>query len=481
MPTKIFNKTIVTIIILIGISYTCFSQAITSSQIKDTTKVEYYTYKTLLQTFNNNLIAYSDSGNYSMVKVLLENKANPNYSNANGVTSLMYAADNGYYDIVKLLIEFGADVNKKPWDGNSAIFAAVRNNYDSIAELLIKHNANINDKNNRDVTPLHYAAGLGYPFLTELLIYNGAKINEKDKYGNTPLMASVFAGAKNVTEILIGSGANVNISDSNGNSPLMVAAQFNDTLLIRKLYSAGAELNAKNLRQINALNIAIENNALDAFKMLLDLGISTELPQNSKSYFQLAKEKGCNEIASILNEKGLKTKQKFNISKINFYSGFSTRKNDFMFDFGGGVQESVTNLLFNFGFRYKPFSNRVLVYRDNAFYQFWEKRYSFYLSFQYFMVMERNILNGEIGFTPGLSNELTWTYYRGLNEGSGIKYLPVPSIGIFYQQQVFSVIGKWEFSNYYKQMNSSNRFSLQLLISIPTGKRYINKKINWLN
>lgn len=96
-------------------------------------------------------------------------------------------------------------------------------------------------------------------------------------------------------------------------------------------------------------------------------------------------------------------------------------------------------------------------------------------------MLQRNLLNCDIGFIPGLSNELTWRYYRGLSEGSGIKYLPVPSIGIFYQQKVLSVIGKWEFSNYYKQMNGSNRFSLQLVISIPTSYRYIKKKINWLD
>lgn len=445
----------------------------------DTTK--YSQTRIFLEIIYSNLIICADTGNYEMIESMLKRGVNPNYSVDNGITPLMLAVDNGHYKITKILIDYGADVNAKPYDGNSAIFAAVRNNNDSIAELLINSNANLNEKNDQNLTPLHYACGFGYPYLTSLLIEKGAKINEKDINGNTPLMCSVYAGANISADILIESGANVNSADNNGNTPLMVAAQFNDTLLIQKLYSAGADINTQNSRYNNALTIAIENNAVNAFRKLLDLGISTEIPQNSKGYFQLAKEKGCNEIANILAKRGLKTRVSLNIGKINFYSGFSTRKNDFMLDFGGGIQESVTNLLVNFGFRYKPFSNRVLVYRDNVFYQFWEKRYSFYLSLQHLVILKRNPINGDIGFIPGLSNELTWRYYRGVNEGSGIKYLPIPSIGIFYQRNVFTIIGKWEFSNYYKQMNSSNRFSLQLIVSIPTYKRYINKKINWLN
>lgn len=262
---------------------------------------------------------------------------------------------------------------------------------------------------------------------------------------------------------------------------MMIAAQFNDTLLIQKLYAAGADINIQNTKQINALTVAIENNATEAFIKLVELGARTDLSPKNRGYFQFAKEKGCIGIVNYLADKGLKTKLKLNISRVNLYSGFSAYKKDFMLDFGGGIQESVSNLLVNFGFKYRPFSNRVIVYRDNAYYQFWEKRYSFYLSIQHLMMLYRNPLKGDIGFIPGISNELTWRFYRGMDEGSGVKYLPVPSIGLFYQRKIFSIIGKWEFANYYKQINNSNRINIQLLFSIPTSKRYINKKIDWLN
>ena len=471
----------VLLFILFSNTLISYSQTFITNIAKDTIKLDRYAYIDLINTLNSNLIAYADSGDYNFVNHLLEYGANPNFETEEGVTPLMYAVDNGYYDIAKLLIESGADVNKKPWDGNSAIFAAVRSNNDSIAELLINSNASINEKNNLNITPLHYSAGFGYPYMTNLIILNGAKVNERDQFGNTPLMAATYSGAPNVTTLLIESGADVNISDNHGNTPIMIATQFNDTLLIQKLISAGAEINAQNDNQINSLTIAIENNAIDAFKKLVKHGARTDLSPKNRGYYQFAKEKGCIEIANFLADEGLKTNLKLNINRINFYSGISTSKNDFMLDFGGGIQESVSNLLINFGFKYRPHSNRVQVFKDNTFYQFWEKRYSFYLSMQYLMMLKRNPVKGDMGFIPGISNELTWRYYRGMEEGSGVKYIPVPSIGLFYQRKLFTVIGKWEFVNYYKQLNSSNRFNLQLIVSIPTTKRYINKKIKWLD
>ncbi len=424
-------KLLLTLLLLIKVYQASYCQEISPLTRRDTVNVNFFSIQTLASTINNNLIAYSDSGNYSMVKNLLEFDANPKYANEDGVTALMYAADNGYYSIAKLLIEYGADVNSKPWDGNSAIFAAVRNNNDSIAELLIKHNANVNEKNNQNLTPLHYAAGFGYPYLTELLITNGARVNEKDRYGNTPLFAAIYSGALTVTDILIESNADVNATDNKGNTPIIVAAQFNDTLLIQKLASAGANIDALNLNGIDALTVSIENNATNAFKKLISLGASTKSSPKNRGYYQFAKENSSFEIANYLEQMGLKTKLKPNINRVNFYSGFSVSNNDFMLDFGGGIQESVSNLLVNIGYRYKPFPNRVLIYRDNAFYQFWEKRYSFYLSLQHLLTLKRNPNKGDFGFIPGISNELSWRYYRGLDEGSGLKYIPIPSIGIF--------------------------------------------------
>jgi ankyrin repeat protein len=431
---------------------------------------------------NELLLIYSDSGNYETVNYLLQIGANPNYSNEEGITPLMYAADNGNYKIVQLLINKGADVNYKPYDGNSAIFAAVRANNDSIVDLLIQNKAEINIQNSKGLSPLHYAAGYGYPYITNLLINYGAKLDIPDSFGNTPVMSSVYEGAYNATELLITAGADVNVVDNLGNSPLMVAAQFNDTTLIRMLYTSGAKLDYTNRYNTNALSIAIRNHSNDAVKILVDLGEKTSDVDLKRSFYQQAYESGNDEILPFIKSKGLSTRLKPNISSIHLYSGFSTSSNDFMLDFGGGIYEPITRMLVSIGYKYRPKSSRVLEYRNSEFYQFWEKRYDIYLSLQHLIILKRIPQRYNLGIVPGLSNDFTWAYYRGLEKGTGTKWVIVPSIGLFYQKEFFTIVGKWEIANYNKQIKSFNRFNLQFLLTIPNLSNNIkNKKIGWLD
>lgn len=417
----------------------------------------------------------------SLLNILCELGANPNILTLNKVSPLVYATQEGSYGVVKKLIECGAEVNYNLPDGNNSLITAVRANKDSITELLLQNNAILFKKNNLGLTPLHYAAGYGYPYLSTMLISYGARVNEPDIYGNTPLIAAVYSGAQLVIEILIDAGADVNLADKKGNTPLMVAAQFNDTLLIRMLFNAGGDLNSIKGKNINAISVALNNNSVDAFKKLIDLGANTSNPNSTISLYQHSKEIGNQEITSFLASRGLKTKFKPNISNINIYAGFSTSQNDFMLDFGGGMHELNSNLLINVGYKYRPFSNRIIVYRDSYFYQFWEKRHSFYISLQHLLVLKRGFLFGNIGFIPGLSNELSWSFFRGLDHSSGAKWFLVPSIGIFYQRRLFTIIGKWEFANYNNQVNSSNRLNLQFLYSFPTKNRFVEKRIKWLD
>jgi len=417
----------------------------------------------------------------SLIRILCALGANPNKTTQAGVTPLIYAIQEGSYGVAETLIKHGADVSYRLPDDSNALFNSVRSNNDSIAELLLQNKAMVNEKNSLGLTPLHYAAGFGYPFMVNLLIGYGANVNETDIYGNTPLIAAIYSGALQVTDILIDSGVDVNKPDNKGNTPLMIAAQFNDTLLIGKLSHAGADLNSINNINLNALSIAIENSSAEAFIKLIALGANTKNPSSGKSYYQHSIEIGCIEISSFLAGKGLQTRLKPNIGSINLYAGFSTNQNNFMYDFGSGVYEPISKLLINIGYKYQPFSNRVLVYKNSSYYQFWEKRNSIYLSIQYLLTLNKSYLRGHVGFIPGLSNELSWNKRRGLESNSGAKWFLAPSIGLFYQRRSFTVIGKWEFANYSQQINGANRFNLQLMRSIPLAKRYVNKKIKWLD
>ena len=428
------------------------------------------------------LMVASQLNNIPLVKLLCTSGANVNAKSTDGISSLMFAADKGYFEIAKTLVQYGADVNSSTPDGNAVLIAAVRANNDSISELLLENKADINIQNNLDLTPLHYAAGYGYPLMTDLLINYGANLDCTDEDGNTPLASSVYSGAYKVSELLINAGADVNKPDKFDNTPVMIASQFNDTTLIRILYQSGAKLDKTNNHKSTALSITIKNNCTDALKMLVNLGARTDDSSQNKSYYQLAYEKGNDDALSFLKSKGVKTSLKPNIGSINFFTGFSASNSDFMFDFGGGIYEPVTRMMVSLGYKYRPISSRVLELRNSEYFQFWEKRYDIYLSLQHLIVLRRQPQKCNIGFAPGISNDFTWSYYRGLGKGSGTKWIIVPSIGLYYQKELFSVIGKWEIANYNKQVKSFNRFNLQFLITIPNYNSIIkNKKIDWLD
>ncbi|RXR17721.1 ankyrin repeat domain-containing protein [Flavobacterium amnicola] len=82
------------------------------------------------------LMAATVKQNVSIVKLLLENKANPNISDANGSTALIYASIFKSYEIVDLLIKHKGDNAHKDNRGNSAIDYAILADDDKLIQIL---------------------------------------------------------------------------------------------------------------------------------------------------------------------------------------------------------------------------------------------------------------------------------------------------------------------------------------------------------
>mmetsp|Transcript_15409 Transcript_15409/g.11217 ORF Transcript_15409/g.11217 Transcript_15409/m.11217 type:complete len:126 (-) Transcript_15409:178-555(-) len=78
----------------------------------------------------------SANGHAEIVKVLLENGADPNVINEAGNTALHWAALNGKEDVVKLLLQYKADPNLKNTYGRLPIEEALQHSHTSIAEFL---------------------------------------------------------------------------------------------------------------------------------------------------------------------------------------------------------------------------------------------------------------------------------------------------------------------------------------------------------
>jgi ankyrin repeat protein len=101
---------------------------------------------------------------YNNIKIILwliENGANINHQDRNGLSALHAASIYGHIDIIKILLENGADANVIDFYGNNPLLTATHyaclnvateNNY-RIVEILLKNGSNPYNKNNYGKTP----------------------------------------------------------------------------------------------------------------------------------------------------------------------------------------------------------------------------------------------------------------------------------------------------------------------------------------
>ncbi len=118
----------------------------------------------------------AETGDVTLMRLLLELGADPNLTNADHCTPLLAAAGVGVLsngdqsagteeeaiETVALLLELGADINAVDDKGNSAMHGATYENRFELLEYLAQHGADIgvwNRKNNRRWTPLDIAYG----------------------------------------------------------------------------------------------------------------------------------------------------------------------------------------------------------------------------------------------------------------------------------------------------------------------------------
>ena len=76
-----------------------------------------------------------------VIRLLLENGANPNAPAENSVTPLHAASRNGSPDVARLLLEYGANVEAEDKEGNTAFQVALMHGRREFTELLSEHGA----------------------------------------------------------------------------------------------------------------------------------------------------------------------------------------------------------------------------------------------------------------------------------------------------------------------------------------------------
>ena len=150
------------------------------------------------------------AGNLENAHALLQNGADYNGSNNEGVTVLMLAASNGHLELVETLIDAGADVNAVDVRGWTALMKAIYN----------------------------YDLDAGFPEIVRMLIDAGAEIETQIAYGTRPLMLAAGYGQAGVIEVLLAAGADVQAQNEGGRTARTMAEAKDYVEAFNLLYEA---------------------------------------------------------------------------------------------------------------------------------------------------------------------------------------------------------------------------------------------------
>ncbi len=264
-----------------------------------------------------------------VIKLLFQYNAKLQYSDD---TILFWPIARGKYEIVKLLLDNGANPTFWPKDAVginyyfSPIEEATAKGHTKIVDLLINHGAKKLD--NKYAAQLRFIEAAAYGTISELKeqLNKGARINTLNSNGNSALInaISIFLRHDDYKKIifLLDNGADLNLK---GNSsfgttlPLHQAVYVTDIIfnaksketgnaeqLLKELIKRGAFISGKDDDGKTPLHVASENNNLYAAKLLINEGSKIMPKDNSNNtpldyaesaeMIKLLKEHGATEI-----------------------------------------------------------------------------------------------------------------------------------------------------------------------------------------
>jgi ankyrin repeat protein len=126
-------------------------------------------------------------------------------------------------EIIKLLLDNGADPNLSLGYGSSLLVNAVKENNTELVKLLLEKRANPTVDENE---PLKIAVKNNQTEIASLLLLHGAKIS---KIYSSPLIFYPIDDANiELVELLLQYGANTEVKDNDNDTPLQVVNIYND-------------------------------------------------------------------------------------------------------------------------------------------------------------------------------------------------------------------------------------------------------------
>jgi len=188
-------------------------------------------------------------------------------------SALTDAVERQDYPLINRLLDERADVNATQVDGMSSLHWAVYHDDNDLAEKLVQVGADVNTETRYGITALSLAAMNGNGELVELLLDAGAYSNESLEGGETILMIAARAGSLKAVKALLAAGADFNAQEQRGQTALMWAAAEGHTSVVKALIDAGGNINQKLGSGFTPLFFSVREGHIGVALALIEAGV----------------------------------------------------------------------------------------------------------------------------------------------------------------------------------------------------------------
>jgi ankyrin repeat protein len=224
-----------------------------------------------------------ESKNSARIATLLEQKANVNAPQGDGMTALHWATYHDDLDTVKRLVAAGADIKVANRYGVTPLSLACTNGNSDIVELLLVSGADANTTLPGGETVLMTASRTGRLGPVKALLARKADVNARERKGQSALMWAAADGHLDVVDALLKAGADFRTPLPSGFTPFFFAVREGRSPVVFRLLEAGVKVNdpmrpqgksAGTAKATNPLILSIENGHFEMAVALLKAGAS---------------------------------------------------------------------------------------------------------------------------------------------------------------------------------------------------------------